>query len=231
MERVLGNKVKFSDLVIYSLSILMSCQFTNEPNREISRGVFQNCGVCGQVFPLLPSPSPFHFFCSRSNFRAITRLEMLATQARKNFFMSIGYLNFSVIWIPPKNFICPSGKLRIGITSPVAKSTSPRLSDTTFFACWSLIWNGNFLCLSFPNASLALHYGGFAPGELQAAKGLFIQFMKCIQSCNPRFLLFLDFSVKYRIIIKKMIWAEDLLDCNISTEFSCSPINALKYML
>ena len=149
MERVLGNKVKFSDLVIYSLSILMSCQFTNEPNREISRDVFQNCGVCGQVFPLLPSPSPFHFFCSRSNFRAITRLETLATQARKKFLMSIGYLNFSVIWIPKKNFICPSGKLRIGITSPVAKSTSPGLSDTTFFACWSFKMVISFVCL-FP---------------------------------------------------------------------------------
>ena len=64
-------------------SILMSCQYTNEPNREISRGVFLNRGVCGQAFPLLPSPPPFHFFCSRSNFRAITRLEMLATQANK----------------------------------------------------------------------------------------------------------------------------------------------------
>ena len=80
MERVLGNKVIFLNLVIYSLSILTSCQFTNEPNRGISRGVFQNRG---QTFPLLPSPSPFHFFfCSRSNFRAITRLETLATQAR-----------------------------------------------------------------------------------------------------------------------------------------------------
>ena len=28
------------------------------------------------------------------------------------------------------------GKLRTKITSPMAKSTSPRLSDTTFFACW-----------------------------------------------------------------------------------------------
>ena len=28
---------------------------------------------------LLPSPSPLHFFFSRSNFRAITRLETLAT--------------------------------------------------------------------------------------------------------------------------------------------------------
>ena len=101
MERVLGNKVNFSNLVIWpglleawlvltgvkyhgnlyiliplnqrlaltrlratgpcSLSILTSCQFTNDPNRKISRGVLQNRGVCGQAFPLLPSPSPFHF--------------------------------------------------------------------------------------------------------------------------------------------------------------------------
>ena len=81
MEHVLGNKVNFSNLVIYLLSILTSCQFTNELNREISRGVFQNHGVCGQVFPFLPSPSPFHFLCSRSNFRAITHLVTLATQA------------------------------------------------------------------------------------------------------------------------------------------------------
>ena len=33
-----------------------------------------------------------------------------------------------------KNFTCPSGKLRTEFTSPTAKSTSPRLSDTTFFA-------------------------------------------------------------------------------------------------
>ena len=83
VERVLGNKVIFSNLVIYSLSILTSCQFTNEPNCEISRGVFQNRRVCGQAFPLLPSPPPPPFFCSRSNFRALTRLETLATQAAK----------------------------------------------------------------------------------------------------------------------------------------------------
>ena len=44
------------------------------------KGVFQNRGVWGQAFPPLPSPSPFHFSCSRSNFPAITRLETLATQ-------------------------------------------------------------------------------------------------------------------------------------------------------
>ena len=31
---------------------------------------------------------------------------------------------------------CPSGKLRTEFTSPIAKSTSSRLSDTTFFAGW-----------------------------------------------------------------------------------------------
>ena len=53
-------------------------------NREISRSVFQNRGVCGQAFPLLPSPSIFHLFVFRfrSNFRAIIRLETLATQAK-----------------------------------------------------------------------------------------------------------------------------------------------------
>ena len=33
-----------------------------------------------------------------------------------------------------KYFTCPSGKLRTEFTSPIAKSTSPGLSDTTFFA-------------------------------------------------------------------------------------------------
>ena len=44
--------------------------------------------------------------------------------------------NPSVIWISPKNSTCPSGKLRTKNTSPMAKSTSPGLLDTTFFARW-----------------------------------------------------------------------------------------------
>ena len=40
--------------------------------------LFQNRKVCGQVFPLLPSP--FHFSCSPSKCRAITRLETLVQQ-------------------------------------------------------------------------------------------------------------------------------------------------------
>ena len=41
------------------------------------------------------------------------------------------------IWIPLKNFTCQSGKLRTEFTSRVVKSTSPVLSDTTFFALCS----------------------------------------------------------------------------------------------
>ena len=53
----------FTNLVIQGVicSTLTSCQFTNEPNHEISRGIFQNRGVYGQAFPLLPSPSLLFF--------------------------------------------------------------------------------------------------------------------------------------------------------------------------
>ena len=39
------------------------------------------------------------------------------------------------MWISPKNSTCLSGKLRTKITIPIAKSTRPRISDMTFFAC------------------------------------------------------------------------------------------------
>ena len=39
-----------------------------------------------------------------------------------------------------KNFTCPLGKLRTEFTSPIAISTSPGLSDTTFFSRWNLTW-------------------------------------------------------------------------------------------
>ena len=42
-------------------------------------------------------------------------------------------LNFS------QNFTCPSGKLSTEFTSPIEKSTSPGLLDTTFFARWFFV--------------------------------------------------------------------------------------------
>ena len=75
----LENKVHFTNLVICSLYWLLSCRAVNlQMNRTVKyqRALSRIVG-----FPLLPSPSPFNFFCSRSYFRPITRLETLATQA------------------------------------------------------------------------------------------------------------------------------------------------------
>lgn len=38
-------------------TMLRSCKSTNEPNREMSKGVFQNCGVGGQAYFFSPPPS------------------------------------------------------------------------------------------------------------------------------------------------------------------------------
>ena len=39
-----------------------------------------------------------------------------------------------------KKITCPSGKLKTEFTCPIAESTSPGLSDTTFFACWDTMF-------------------------------------------------------------------------------------------
>ena len=64
--------------------------------------------------------------------------------APKPFLISRIDCNPSVIWISPKNSTCPSGKLSTKITSAIAKSTSPRLSDTTFFAHWFVSGAGTY---------------------------------------------------------------------------------------
>ena len=60
--------------------------------------------------------------------------------APKPFLISRTDYNPPVIWISPKNSTCPLGKLRTKITSPMAKSTSPGLSNTTFFSHWKYKW-------------------------------------------------------------------------------------------
>ena len=42
-----------------------------------------------------------------------------------------------------KDITCPSGKIKTEFTSPIAKSTNPRLSDTTFFAHCNNLANHN----------------------------------------------------------------------------------------
>ena len=59
-----------------------------------------------------------------------------ATFSPQDFIRNLKHLSYStfVILILRKIFACPLGKLSTEFTSPIAKSTSPGLSDTTFFA-------------------------------------------------------------------------------------------------
>ena len=54
----------------------------------------------------------------------------------KNVLMSRLISHFFCNLNSSKKFTCPSDKLITQFTSPIAKSTSPGLLDTTFFACW-----------------------------------------------------------------------------------------------
>ena len=58
----------------------------------------------------------------------------IISTSTKNVLMSRLISQFSCILNSSKNFTCPSGKLITEFTSPIAKSSSPGLSDTAFFA-------------------------------------------------------------------------------------------------
>ena len=58
-----------------------------------------------------------------------------------------------------KNITCPSGKLKTEFTSLIAKSTSPGLSDTTFFAHWVSISSDDWRNMS---ATLLIELGYFS---------------------------------------------------------------------
>ena len=50
--------------------------------------------------------------------------------------LKLTFTSPNIILNSSKKFICPSGKLITEFTSPIAKSTSPGLWDTTYFARW-----------------------------------------------------------------------------------------------
>jgi len=62
-----------------------------------------------------------------------TRPNIISTSP-KNVLISRLISQFSCNLNSSKKFTCPSGKLITEFTSPIAKSTSPRLSDATFCA-------------------------------------------------------------------------------------------------
>ena len=93
--------------------------------------------ICRRLSPI--TTTSFHiYFSTRLDFPLPTlsapgspRMEFI-----RNLTHFLSY-SASVILLLPKIFTRPSGKLSTEFTSPIAKSTSPRLSDTTFFARWT----------------------------------------------------------------------------------------------
>ena len=74
------------------------------------------------------------FFGNFAEFRGSTWILQVRDRTKyQKPWWADGFHSSSVIWIPQRNFTCPSGKLITEFTSLIAKSTSPGLSDTTFF--------------------------------------------------------------------------------------------------
>ena len=76
--------------------------------------------------------------CKKSHFYSLpfgqfTSQNIISTSP-KNVLMSRWITQFFCNLNSSKNFACLSGKLITEFTSPIAKSTSPGLSDSTFFA-------------------------------------------------------------------------------------------------
>ena len=73
---------------LYYVGIMLAClqafprEFVKLRQEQKKRGTWGGGGEKRKPLPLLlPSPSPIHFFCSRSKFCQKTRLETLAMQA------------------------------------------------------------------------------------------------------------------------------------------------------
>ena len=77
----------------------------------------------------------------------------IISTSTKNVLMSRLISQFSCILNSSKNFTCPSGKLITEFTSPIAKSSSPGLSHTAFFARWTGLFRlyVRFQCRSCDN--------------------------------------------------------------------------------
>ena len=74
---------------------------------------------------------------------ASTRPKVISTGLKKKLMSRIIWLQLFCNLNSPKKITRRLGKLRTEFTSPIAKSTSPRLSDTTFFARWNQLVSSN----------------------------------------------------------------------------------------
>ena len=75
--------------------------------------------------------------CDSGKLRVTFTSPNIISTSPKNVFMSRLISQFFYNLNSSNNFTCPTDKLVTEFTSLIAKSTSPTLSDTTFFARWS----------------------------------------------------------------------------------------------
>ena len=121
-----------------------------------------------------------------------------------------------------KYFTCPLGKLRTEFTSPIVKSTSPRLSDSTFFARCSLpsyflfkIWL--FWPSSPWNESNDPSWGGY---------GYFVESHKIDggRLCPSH-----DLAKGHKILIEILVWVVSLACCMAKQSCTCTGGPRLRY--
>jgi len=79
------------------------------------------------------------FWVQRKSSLQLARSPDVISTSPKSFWWAELISQFFCYSNSSKNITCPSGKLKTEFTSPIAESTSPGLSDTTFFARWLLL--------------------------------------------------------------------------------------------
>ena len=94
-----------------------------------------------------------------------------------------------------KNCTCPLGKLKTEFTSPIAKSTSPGLLDTTFFACWDQACN-----IISRNAYFSMY-----AAQMKSRYSIYNWILGNISSCQKQ-------KIKYFKIIYNNDWGWSLLE-------------------
>ena len=116
--------------------------------------------------------------CRRVQRKSFLQLAILAQtsfqQAPKIFWWAELISQFFCKFNSSKYFTCQSGKLRTEFTSPIAKSTSPGLSDTTFFArCAASFFN---CFVEIPAETFLSHSPAFSFQNSLGDKGCFTPF-------------------------------------------------------
>ena len=107
---------------LIQIKVFIYCKFSFNKKKEIPYMQFQ--GAKKAIFTACHSRK-LKLTLTNPNIISTSPQNVLMSRLISQFFCN---LNSS------KKFTCPSGKLITEFTSPIAKSTSPGLSDTTFFA-------------------------------------------------------------------------------------------------